>query len=61
MAYTASFEFPAKDLGGVTQMHIIPYLIYQIFMVWKKKTEIHSYLSFKYFVEDIIIVLIIKC
>ena len=24
MAHIATFEFPIKDLGGVTQMHIIP-------------------------------------
>ena len=24
MAHVSTFEFPIKDLGGVTQMHIIP-------------------------------------
>ena len=24
MAHIATFEFPIRDLGGVTQMHIIP-------------------------------------
>lgn len=24
MAHISTFEFPIKDLGGVTQMHIIP-------------------------------------
>ena len=60
MAHIATFEFPIKYLGGVTQMHIIPPSSLPNFHGLTNEDPDTFLFEFEYFVEDMIIVLMIK-
>ena len=55
-----TFEFPIRDSGRVAPTKTSPHMFYQIFTVWKMKTLMYFYFNSKYFVEDMVIVLMIK-
>ena len=57
-AKVVTFEFSIKDSRGVAPTKNIPHMFYQNFMVWKINTLMYFYFNLKYFVEDIIVLMV---